>query len=219
MNKLRTIAGLITLTLVIASCGSSNSVVSNGFIQKRKYNKGFFIKSKSHLKSDDETLAKGNVDEEKASKIDDKNSFALTGTNEVEVSQSAKDNVVSEKNTGRKEFFTKKEKEFAKNTIQKFSNNKLTAKVSELSDKITQSSLNNVESKGKQATTHSKASHAKKAGSMSTTELITLIIIIVLIILAFTLLNSLTNGWLGWLVGVILLVVLIVLLLRWLGVI
>lgn len=39
------------MALILGSCGSSNSVVSNGLIQKRKYNKGFFLKSNSQFKT------------------------------------------------------------------------------------------------------------------------------------------------------------------------
>lgn len=39
------------MALILGSCGSSNSVVSNGLIQKRKYNKGFFLKSNGQFKT------------------------------------------------------------------------------------------------------------------------------------------------------------------------
>lgn len=44
-------SGVIGLALILGSCGSSNSVVSNGLIQKRKYNKGFFMKSNGQFKT------------------------------------------------------------------------------------------------------------------------------------------------------------------------
>lgn len=52
-------SGVVGLALILGSCGSSNSVVSNGLIQKRKYNKGFFMKSNGQFKS-----AKADVKEE-----------------------------------------------------------------------------------------------------------------------------------------------------------
>lgn len=52
-------SGVVGLALILGSCGSSNSVVSNGLIQKRKYNKGFFLKSNGQFKS-----AKADVKEE-----------------------------------------------------------------------------------------------------------------------------------------------------------
>jgi uncharacterized membrane protein YqaE (UPF0057 family) len=53
-------SGLVGLALILGSCGSSNSVVSSGLIQKRKYNKGFFLKSNGQFKT-----AKVNSAEEK----------------------------------------------------------------------------------------------------------------------------------------------------------
>ena len=52
-------SGLVGMALILGSCGSSNSVVSNGLIQKRKYNKGFFLKSNGQFKT-----AKANTKEE-----------------------------------------------------------------------------------------------------------------------------------------------------------
>lgn len=43
-------SGLVGLALILGSCVSSNNVVSNGLIQKRKYKKGFFFKSNKDLR-------------------------------------------------------------------------------------------------------------------------------------------------------------------------
>ncbi len=43
-------SGIVGLALILGSCGSSNNVVSNGLIQKRKYKKGFFFKSNKDLR-------------------------------------------------------------------------------------------------------------------------------------------------------------------------
>ena len=43
-------SGLVGLALILGSCRSSNNVVSNGLIQKRKYKKGFFFKSNTDLR-------------------------------------------------------------------------------------------------------------------------------------------------------------------------
>lgn len=65
-------SGLVGMALILGSCGSSNSVVSNGLIQKRKYNKGFFLKSngqfktaKADTKEDSKTLAFEEVTDKK----------------------------------------------------------------------------------------------------------------------------------------------------------
>lgn len=46
-----TIALVGALTVLLSSCGSSNNVVGNGILQKRKYNKGFHLAKKSSDKS------------------------------------------------------------------------------------------------------------------------------------------------------------------------
>lgn len=48
--------GMSLITILLGSCGSSNHVVSNHFIQKRKYNKGWFVQFPKRLKEN--TLAK-----------------------------------------------------------------------------------------------------------------------------------------------------------------
>ena len=57
MKRLNIFYLLLTLTLVLGSCGSSN-VVNNSLISKRKYNKGFHINSRGHFKQAKEDVAK-----------------------------------------------------------------------------------------------------------------------------------------------------------------
>lgn len=47
MKTLKQIIGLFTITAVIGSCSITNKVVTNEFIQKRKYNKGYYVSHKS----------------------------------------------------------------------------------------------------------------------------------------------------------------------------
>ena len=51
MKKVRIISAIAGLSIILASCGSSNNVVSNRLISKRKYTKGFHINSNGHYKS------------------------------------------------------------------------------------------------------------------------------------------------------------------------
>lgn len=217
MNKLRTIAGLITLTLVLGACGSSNSVVSNGFIQKRKYNKGFFIKSNSHLKSSDEELAnndlKGNSSEAEQSTL------AVSDASEKEQRGVQESKASADNKFERKEIFTQNEKEHAKNVIHKIKDNKLTAKVGELTDKVSLTTSTEKRANNASQNYSAKASSARSGGGMSTGEIVTLIVIIIVIILLFTLLDKILGGTLSYILGIVLLIVLIYLLLRWLGVI
>lgn len=53
MKKVSIISLIALVAIVISSCGSSNNVVSNHGISKRKYTKGYFFQRNSNLKSDD----------------------------------------------------------------------------------------------------------------------------------------------------------------------
>jgi len=64
MKRLNIIYLFLAMTIVLGSCSSSNSVVSNRLITKRKYNKGFHVKKKGNYKSSNEDVAK-NKDVEK----------------------------------------------------------------------------------------------------------------------------------------------------------
>lgn len=50
--KIRLIFSIsVLLSLILGSCASSNDVTGNGILQKRKYNKGFYLNRQSHEKS------------------------------------------------------------------------------------------------------------------------------------------------------------------------
>lgn len=51
MKKVSVLSLIALFAIVISSCGSSNNVVSNNGISKRKYTKGFFFQRKSNLKT------------------------------------------------------------------------------------------------------------------------------------------------------------------------
>lgn len=57
MRKMKVVALVAGVGLLLGSCMSSNNVVNNKLISKRKYTKGFFINGKGSFKSDksDET--------------------------------------------------------------------------------------------------------------------------------------------------------------------
>ena len=48
---------LVFTLLVLASCSTSSDVVQNGRINKRKYNKGFFIKSNTNNHSNFQVIS------------------------------------------------------------------------------------------------------------------------------------------------------------------
>lgn len=61
------------MTIALASCGSSNNVVSNKLISKRKYSKGFHINKNGNYKNSNEDVAKNeNVDKTEPKKFSDR---------------------------------------------------------------------------------------------------------------------------------------------------
>jgi uncharacterized membrane protein YqaE (UPF0057 family) len=61
MKKVSIVSLVTIIMIVISSCGSSNNVVNNHGITKRKYNKGFFVQRNSNLRT-----ANNEVKEERA---------------------------------------------------------------------------------------------------------------------------------------------------------
>ena len=77
MKKLLFINLALISALILGSCGSSNSVVSNRLISKRKYTKGFHLNKRSKLKSDGDA----NADKDYVAKVDkkaDRNKSTIT---------------------------------------------------------------------------------------------------------------------------------------------
>jgi hypothetical protein len=56
MKQIKSIIGLLIVVLIVTSCSTSDKVVSENFIQKRKYNKGFYVNTnekKNRIKDSD----------------------------------------------------------------------------------------------------------------------------------------------------------------------
>lgn len=66
MKKLNILYLFLTLTMILGSCGSSNNVVSNRLISKRKYNNGFHFNNNGNYKKSNDDAAK--VEEKMESK-------------------------------------------------------------------------------------------------------------------------------------------------------
>ena len=215
-------SGLVGLALILGSCGSSNNVVSNGLIQKRKYKKGFFFKSNKDLR-----VVRENAKEKNSVVVNGENIEIYDGLSaDISPSQDLIPFGMEDLSIQRN---SKKTFSLQFNSNTKTKNGQRNHQVETNSEVISRKSNKRYDNfvekntqRGLLKVMRNKAEQAKMAsasGSMSNGEIITLILIVVLIILAFTLLNNLTNGWLGWLVGLILTVALIVLILRWLGII
>lgn len=231
-------SGLVGLALILGSCVSSNNVVSNGLIQKRKYKKGFFFKSNADLR-----VVRENAKEKNSVVVNGENIEIYDGLSaDISPSQDLNTSLASGKEsqatkdliplgmedvsiqrnlkeTTSPQFISITKTKNGQRNHQAETNSEV---ISRKSNKRFDNFVEKNTQRGLLKVMRNKAEQAKMAsasGSMSNGEIITLILIIVLIILAFTLLNNLTNGWLGWLVGLILTVALIVLILRWLGII
>lgn len=66
MRKLSIISLIALVAIVVTSCGSSNDVVSNGIISKRKYTKGFFLNRKSDYKTAKNDVKEAELKDDKA---------------------------------------------------------------------------------------------------------------------------------------------------------
>ena len=231
-------SGLVGLALILGSCVSSNNVVSNGLIQKRKYKKGLFFKSNADLR-----VVRENAKEKNSVVVNGENIEIYDGLSaDISPSQDLNRSLASGKESQAKkdliplgmedvsiqrnlkettspQFISITKTKNGQRNYQAETNSEV---ISRKSNKTFDNFVEKNTQRGLLKVMRNKAEQAKMAsasGSMSNGEIITLILIVVLIILAFTLLNNLTNGWLGWLVGLILTVALIVLILRWLGII
>lgn len=217
MNKLLFAQIAVITSLILSSCGTSNQVVSNKLISKRKYTKGFFINTKDHKNgSNDEIAAK----EEKAETNNNKSAEeviltqaeSVTGKENHQQANTGSDNSilndkqsVSNDNKSTDESFASNRK----NNSQFFKGSSLKAE--------------NLFKYGKKPIHNSKKSvkHiAKKASSdNSFMQILLIVILVVLLIAIFSFLDSALGGTLSLILGIIVLAFLIWLVLRLLGVI
>ena len=98
---IKKITAITLLSAVLFSCSTSNEVVSNGFLQKRKYNKGWYANKSAKVKSSKEDNAKEIYEIEEVAE----NSIAQTTVSKQEIKSiskeyvSNKDVVVKEERT------------------------------------------------------------------------------------------------------------------------
>ncbi|MCT4562254.1 MAG: YqaE/Pmp3 family membrane protein [Crocinitomicaceae bacterium] len=62
MKKITIVSSLLTSVLILGSCSTSNDVVSNRLISKRKYNRGFHVDMKKHHRTTKDELADQKMD-------------------------------------------------------------------------------------------------------------------------------------------------------------
>lgn len=218
MKKSFVVSLMMITGLIIASCGSSNDVVSNRLISKRKYNKGFFINKKSKLKSDNSEEEKKDVavlEREKSSKKVDRKIERANKKLNKELASSNEYSMVTDVNTENylKELKKREESEWA---IKRLEDNAESDEVSNpwLGDMNNPNGVEDNSISEEDANTETASNAYTRNGSS-----LLQIILIILLIIAIIALLSLLPHWISWILSVIFLAIVIWLLLRILGVI
>ena len=196
--KLLNRLSIFILLIAISSCA-----VNNGFIQKRKYQKGYHLSMKKIIKNSDNSKRKDNQLEQKDelakessfSKASEKSNGALIETENTSTKNETATQDVAE--------------EAIKNDGNQEKNNRIKTTTKKLSEQI----KNVIEAK-----LIVKNNTVSKSKSNDDSDLVTLILIILLVILALALF-ALIDGLLGGLLSLLLLIIVVALLLHYLGVI
>lgn len=103
MKKLSYLNLIIILTLVLGACSTSNNVVNNHSISKRKYTKGFHFNKKSKLKASKDEVATNNYHIQ-SEEVVVSNSESKTISVQSEVREVSTSNNVSDRFKGDDEF-------------------------------------------------------------------------------------------------------------------
>ena len=197
MKLLNRLPIFILLIVAISSC-----TVNNGFIQKRKYQKGYNLSMKKVIKNSDKSKRKDNQLEQK-DELAKENSFSKT-------SEKSNGALIETDNTS-----TKNEtatEDVAEEAIKNDCNQEKTNHIKRNTKKLSEQIKNVIETKSIAKNT------ASKSKSNDDSDLVTLILIILLVLLALALF-ALIDSALGGLLSLILLIIVVVLLLKYLGVI
>jgi len=198
MSLLKRLSIFIILIAAISSCN-----VNNGFIQKRKYQKGYHLSMKKKINNSDrsnQTIEKVNQNENLAqTSIETEHSFK----NEDAKTETSVDKAVKEEEKVDQPIIEKSEKIITPTkervvTVKKGLTNKLN-KVIENNPVV-------------------NSNTASKTNSNGDSDIVTIILIVLLILLALALF-ALIDGMLGGLLSLILLIIVVVLLLRYFDVI
>jgi cytoskeletal protein RodZ len=198
MKLLNRLSIFILLVVAVSSCN-----INNGFIQKRKYQKGHHLSMKKKISNSDNSKRKDNHLEQK-DELAKENSFSKT-------SEKSNGAFIETENTS-----TKNEtatEGVAEEAIKNDGNQEKTNRIKTNTKKLPEQIKNVIETQS-----IVKNNTASKSKSTDDSDLVTLILIILLVILALALF-ALIDGLLGGLLSLILLIIVVVLLLKYLGVI
>ncbi len=192
MKLLNRLSILILLVVAISSCN-----VNNGFIQKRKYQKGYHLSMKKKISNSDNSKRKDNQLEQK-DELAKESSFSKA----AEKSNGA---VIKTENTNTEDIAEKA----IENNGNKEKVNHIKINTKNLAEQI----KNVIENKS-----IVKSNTASKTSTSDNSELINILLIVILVLLILALIGKILPG-LGWLLGVVILVLLIYLVLTLLDVV
>ncbi len=122
------LAFIYVFAMVFSSCSTSESVVSNGFLQKRKYNKGFHKTGKNNIKvkgdKNQEVLVLNNAIQNDTKIVNEKETTSKISKNKTVVKETIKE-VLAIKESSVKEVSTNKNTTKEKNKVVEAIENKV----------------------------------------------------------------------------------------------
>lgn len=94
---MKKILAIVTLSVLIISCKTSNDVVSNSLFQKRKYNKGWFVNSKKNVSNKKSITKNFDVALEEEKEINKENPISKTkGDNLAQKQPKSEESIIKE---------------------------------------------------------------------------------------------------------------------------
>ena len=190
MKLLNRLSILILLVVAISSCS-----VNNGFIQKRKYQKGYHLSMKNKISNSDNSKRKDNQLKHELAK---ESSFSRA-------SEKSNGAVIKTENTNTEDI--------AEKAIKNDGNQEKTNRIKTNTKNLAEQIKNVIENKS-----IVKSNTASKTSTSDNSELINILLIVILVLLILALIGKILPG-LGWLLGVVILVLLIYLVLTLLDVV
>ena len=204
MKLLNRLSILILLVFAISSCK-----VNNGFIQKRKYQKGYHLSMKKKINNSDNIRLKDNQLEKK-DELAKESLFS-------KASEKSNGAVIKTANTNTDDELTNSNETTIEDVAEKaIANNNSKEKVNHIktnAKNLAEQIKNVIENKS-----IVKSNTASKTSTSDNSELINIILIVILVLLILALIGKILPG-LAWLLGVVILVLLIYLVLTLLDVV
>ncbi len=173
MKKSVFVSLMMVVGLILGSCSSSNQVVSNRLVAKRKYNKGFHINKKSTFKDSKKNVAYEEVKNESSPEVKTKrDSRKIERDNAKSTRRQIAQVVESSNASGSEESFEKETVEFGSTSMDGLSDSPAfdTQAIQETTQKKTSERTSSMESKSAQ----------KKSARTDTTDPLMIVILVLL---------------------------------------